>query len=106
MKAKKIKSITVNNGGYTDSRLEGRYIVAVKGYEKQVALGQLTTTLIGLYRHQAKLANNFIGTWVNEGVVYLDNVKGFDSLEEALKVAKSNGELAIFDSLKKVEIFL
>lgn len=106
MKASKIKKLTLKNGGYTDSQNTARYIVAIKGYEKQVPVKNFCDKVILGYKKIAKAQGNILGTWLHEGVVYLDNVQAFSDLEEALKVAKAQGELAIFDSFENKEIIL
>lgn len=39
----------------------------------------------------------FMGTWMNEGVIYVDAVDWFETLEEAVRVGTERGELAIYD---------
>ncbi len=41
--------------------------------------------------------DNFLGAWVEAGLVYLDISKLETSKQRALKLAKDNGQLAIFD---------
>jgi hypothetical protein len=45
-----------------------------------------------------------IGTWVHEGQVYLDHVKIYNDLDDALNCARQNNQIAIYDLLNGVEI--
>jgi len=44
-----------------------------------------------------------VGSWIDEetSLVYLDNIKQVESLEDALALAQENGELAIYDLANK-----
>jgi len=45
--------------------------------------------------------NNFVGSWVENGLLYLDIVVMFDSLKEAKKEGVNRGQLAIYDANNK-----
>lgn len=49
---------------------------------------------------------NFIGAWFNEGSSYLDIATIIEDRGRAVQLAKSNGQLAIFDLEKKENIYL
>lgn len=53
-----------------------------------------------------KNSKNYLGTWIDEGKVYIDISSNFSNLDEALKVAGENKQLAIFDLQKMESIYL
>ena len=97
---------TLANGGFTPESVKGRYIVATPSNEKTVALKHFTKSLVSAYARLANQQGLAIGTWVNKGKVYLDTVRGFEDLKEALDFARSSNQLAIFDRETGQEIFL
>ena len=97
---------TLANGGFTPESVQGRYIVATPSNEKAVSLKHFTKSLVSAYTRLAHQQGLAIGTWVNQGKVYLDTVKGFQDLEEALVFAKRSNQLAIYDRETGQEIFL
>ena len=106
MKPSTIIKKTLANGGFTPESIQGRYIVATPSNEKAVSLKHFTKSLVSAYTRLAHQQGLAIGTWVNQGKVYLDTVKGFQDLEEALVFAKMSNQLAIFDREAGQEIFL
>ena len=106
MKPNTIIKQTLKNGGFTPESVKGRYIVATPSNENIIKLKHFTKSLVSAYTrlaHQQELA---IGTWVHKGKVYLDTIKGFEDLEEALDFAKMSNQLAIYDRETGQEIFL
>ena len=97
---------TLANGGFTPESVKGRYIVATPSNEKTVALKHFTKSLVSAYARLANQQGLAIGTWINQGKVYLDTVRGFEDLKEALDFARSSNQLAIFDRETGQEIFL
>lgn len=53
-----------------------------------------------------KSNENYLGTWEDNGKIYIDISINFTSKEKALQVAKSNNQLAIFDLQKMESIYL
>ena len=106
MKPNTIIKQTLANGGFTPESVKGRYIVATPSNEKTVALKHFTKSLVSAYARLATQQGLAIGTWVNKGKVYLDTIKGFEDLEEALEFARISSQLAIYDREAGQEIFL
>ncbi len=54
------------------------------------------------------LTNNpdrlYLGTWVHDGVCYLELARHFDGLEDALQFARFNNQVAIWDILNNCEV--
>lgn len=85
------------------------YFCALKGYEYQVPLNQLTPEVIKGYiqSHAQELAsdaNLLVGAWLNGAICYFDLSKKFFDLEEAMGAAKQNDQLAIWDGIHQQEI--
>ena len=85
------------------------YFCALKGYEQQVPLDQLTPEVIKNYiqSHAQELAsdaNLLVGAWLNGAICYFDLAKKFFDLDEAMTAAKQNEQLAIWDGVHQQEI--
>lgn len=98
---------TLANGGLTikpfqNEKPETGYMVALEGYELQVPVTEFFTGVVADYigQHAQKLMANpslCLGTWVNEGIVYLDLSENISSKEQALELGKERNQLAIFN---------
>lgn len=106
MKTNTIIKQTIKNGGFTPESVQGRYIVATPSNEKIVKLKRFTKSLVSAYTRLAHQQGLAIGTWAHKGKVYLDTIKGFEDLGEALDFAKMSNQLAIYDRETGQEIFL
>ena len=106
MKPSTIIKKTLANGGFTPESVQGRYIVATPNNENIVKLKHFTKSLVSAYTRLAHKQGLAIGTWVNQGKVYLDTIKGFEDLGEALEFARLSNQLAIYDREAGQEIFL
>ena len=98
---------TMVNGGYT-IKPSGRYLVGLKRYGKTVSVRDFNTDDLADY-----LANTLpdmkdvtMGTWKHKDLVHLDTSIAFKTLESALKRAKRERQLAIYDIQEGKEIFL
>ena len=97
---------TLKKGGFTPYNVKGRYIVATPDNETIKPIKHFTKSLIRAYLRLASEQSLTIGTWVHNGKVYLDSVKGFEDLDEALGFARVSNQLAIYDRLENKEIIL
>lgn len=98
---------TLANGGLTikpfqNEKPETGYMVALQGYELQVPVSEFFTGVVADYigEHAQKLMANpslCLGTWINEGVVYLDLSENIASREKALELGRERHQLAIFN---------
>ena len=98
---------TLKDGGltikpFTGEKPSGGYMVALQGYELQVPVTEFFTGIVADYigEHAQKLMANpslCLGTWVNEGIVYLDLSENVGSREQALALGKERNQLAIFN---------
>ena len=97
---------TLKKGGFTPDNVKGRYIVATPNNETVKPIKHFTKSLIRAYMRLASEQSLTIVTWVHKGKVYLDSVKGFEDLEEALGFARLSNQIAIYDQLESKEILL
>ena len=98
---------TLRDGGltvkpFTGEKPSGGYMVALQGYELQVPVSEFFTGVVADYigQHAKALMDNpslCLGTWVNEGIVYLDLSENIQSREKALELGKERHQLAIFN---------
>lgn len=98
---------TLKDGGLTIKPFTGEkpasgYMVALPGYELQVPVTEFFTGIVADYigEHAQKLMDNpslCLGTWVNEGTVYLDLSENIASRDKALELGKEREQLAIFN---------
>ena len=105
---------TLANGGLTikpfqNEKPETGYMVALEGYELQVPVSEFFTGIVADYigEHAQKLMANpalCLGTWVNEGTVYLDLSENVASREKALELGRERGQLAIFNLANMEEV--
>ena len=106
MKPNYIIKQTLKNGGFTPDNVKGRYIVATPNNETIKPLKHFTKSLVRAYLRLVNEQSLAIGIWVHKGKVYLDSVKGFEDLEEALGFARLSNQIAIYDRLGSKEILL
>ena len=98
---------TLKDGGLTikpfqNEKPETGYMVALEGYELKVPVTEFFTGLVADYlgEHAQKLMDNpslCMGTWVNEGFVYLDLSENIPNREQALELGRERHQLAIFN---------
>lgn len=98
---------TLKDGGltvkpFTGEKPSGGYMVALQGFELKVPVSEFFTGIVVDYieQHAQKLMDNpslCLGTWVNEGIVYLDLSENIQSRDKALELGKERGQLAIFN---------
>ena len=86
----------------------GRYVVAIKGNTVKVPIEEFNAAHVGEYMdkiYREKRISEF-GTWVHEGMVWLDTVECTVLKKDAIEKAKKRGELAIYDLEKNEAIFI
>lgn len=97
------------NGGATYNIITGEYnpkkdyFVSLFGREKRIKEEDFTqTTIKDFINDNVTLLNdvNYLGSWADNGYIYLDVSVRVDSLEDALKLGYQNRQLAIYDANK------
>lgn len=108
---------TLTNGGASFNLLTGEYnpnngyMLAIKGHELQVPIEKFNQKVLADYIKSKSdilisgITNDkFIGSWVNDGIVYLDCSIKYLSATQAIQTGIENGELAIWDNELKCSI--
>lgn len=102
-----VLNATMNNGGYTrPNGCNGRYVVGNGQLFKPMTIDQFNGPHGQLRIISALHHGHTFGTWLNDGMVYIDHVITFDGLKDALLFAYANGEKAIYNRQEGKEIFL
>lgn len=102
---------TTANGGGTFDVATGRELGQTSGYGVgNGPLGKIVpndrAAVNAAYREVSASGTPQIGTWLNpeDGMVYVDPTQVVDDLQEALALASSRGEKAIYDFANQVDI--
>ena len=89
----------------------GRYIVSIKNIYtgKNPSLKTDLNLIISKYiDNEIKFSESFfydsIGTWLNDGIYYVDANIHFYDLNFAIEAAKLNNQKAIYDKIKNITI--
>lgn len=100
---KAIVKVTKENQGCSIN-LEGHspksgYMVAQTGAEYIIPVEKFNNKEVKAYikKNKNNVKGAFIGTWINEGLVYLDISNRFKSQSEAIKKGIENKQLGIFN---------
>ncbi len=116
MKYEKIIKETLKNNGGSFNVSKKKIKSPLKGYmcsikdiliiDKKDFNVKLLKSLVKKEFELLKENENFLGTWVDEGKVYIDISANFTDKEKALQVAEENKQIAIFDLQKMKSIYL
>jgi hypothetical protein len=97
---------TINDGGATynlvtrESPTDG-YMVSELGYERVIkGTDDINESVSNYIREHGFTLNNpinYLGSWVDDGYLYLDISRNYDTLEVAMRHARTNEQLAIYD---------
>lgn len=116
MENKQLLELINSNGGFTiDLKIgiqpQSGFCVALKDFE-QITINNNNNLdkILSNYivNHKPKLFNEnyYLGCWVNDNKVYLDIVTIVKDLKLAVKLAKINKQIAIYDLDNQKEIFI
>lgn len=116
MKYDKIIKETLKNNGGSFNISKSKIKKPLKGFmcsvkelliiDKKDFNVKLIKSLIKQEFQLLKENENYVGTWIENDKVYIDISSNFTSKEKALKVAKDNKQLAIFDLNNMKSIYL
>lgn len=108
-----IKKIIIEDGGITlnsdgkIAELKNGYMVSLDGYEKKLkSIKLVDLKQVKSYLKTAKKLNAYVGFWLDDNTIYLDISININNKKIALKTAKENKQLAIFNCKKKESIYL
>lgn len=97
---------TLTNGGF--SQMHGKYMVALKNFQVIVPRETFNWRTVRKYHEEYNRGYNCLGTWYNpdNDNIYLDISIPFRDKEQAIKFAKHNNQLAIYDTENDQTIYL
>lgn len=105
--------ITRANGGATIDLLgaspDSGFQVGIRARDGLVLVDQfasqgLIDTWIQDHLEILARPDHYVGTWIHEGRIYLDVSVNVHHLEDAIDLARANGQLAIWDVTNQAEI--
>jgi hypothetical protein len=114
MKTKDLYNYVLKNNGATyDPRNENifdktsGFMVSIPGYEQKLYLDDVDVetfgaTLASLYPSSSE----YIGIWINEGIMYFDISEHIEDLEEAILCGIKNEQIAIWNIHRSESILL
>ena len=100
----------IKNGGSIDTEYNSiketsGFMVSKYGYEKTFKNDDIEGIKNTIKEYQKIICKNeYIGIWNNNGVVYVDISKHYNSKKQALQVGKNNKQLAIYDLKNNCDI--
>lgn len=112
MELKQLKNIIKNGGATLDKNLQNidkknGFMVSIYGCEKVYKLDELDKIMQDVKEYQETLKNNeYIGIWLDNGLLYLDKSKHYVKKDKAIKTGITNKQLAIYDIAKNKSIYL
>jgi hypothetical protein len=105
----------IENGGATYNLAMGDtahsgYMVSKKGFEMkfqpEVDVTQAVCQFIKEFGFELYEVENFMGAWIDEGVLYLDISNNFAKRSDAIREGYKNEQLAIFDVVAQESLYL
>ena len=101
---------TLENGGGTFKNgktfIKNKgFMVAKKGFEKVFDVKDIKGLKTALNEY-LRFENCFVGTWLNDGKIYLDLSMYVKTLKKAIKLGKENDQLAIYSFEENDSIYL
>jgi hypothetical protein len=112
---KEFVAAIIENGGATYNLANGGtvdkgYMVSKKGFEMkfqpEVDVTQAVCQFIKEFGFELYEVENFIGAWIDEGVLYLDVSNNFAKRCDAIREGYKNEQLAIFDVVTQESLYL
>lgn len=108
----KIYEVTMSNGGssnikgnrYQLLKAQNGYIVG--GFSDCIKVSKNFDDFSKAMKRIDKMLSNgdILGTWVYEGIIYIEQSKIIDSLDFAIEIGKLNNQIAIYDLEKQSDI--
>lgn len=117
MKTSDLRNVLIRDGGFSFSAKGTQpskgYMVSVKDVVKMSLADFVETEECSSVEKCFKLIskspdNLYVGGWldVKSGVVYIDISKNVNDINEAIKIAKKNNQLAIYDVANDNSIYI
>ena len=105
----------IENGGATYNLANGGtvdkgYMVSKKGFEMkfqpEVDVTQAVCQFIKEFGFELYEVENFMGAWIDEGILYLDISNNIAKRSDAIREGYKNEQLAIFDVVAQESLYL
>jgi hypothetical protein len=112
---KEFVAAIIENGGATYNLANGGtvdkgYMVSKKGlemkFQPEVDVTQAVCQFIKEFGFELYEVENFMGAWIDEGVLYLDVSNNFAKRSDAIREGYKNEQLAIFDVVAQESLYL
>ena len=112
---KEFVAAIIENGGATYNLANGGtvdkgYMVSKKGFEMkfqpEVDVTQAVCQFIKEFGFELYEVENFMGAWIDEGILYLDISNNIADRRKAIKEGYKNEQLAIFDVVAQESLYL
>ena len=112
---KEFVAAIIENGGATYNLANGGtvdkgYMVSKKGFEMkfhpEVDVTQAVCQFIKEFGFELYEVENFMGAWIDEGILYLDISNNIADRRKAIKQGYKNEQLAIFDVVAQESLYL
>ncbi len=106
-----VKAINDNGGATLTSNFKSAafnsgYMVSLQDYEFKTSIELLSSELLEEYRMIANENNAYIGFWLDNNDLYVDLSINIDDINEAIKIAQENKQLAIYNCMKGESIYV
>lgn len=107
-----IEEIKENGGGTYNKELKSinatsGYMVSLLGYERKCkTIEEIEKAIKENIEIVKGLDNAYLGTWIDEGITYIDISILVENKEDALELGKINNQLAIYDIENNESIYL
>ena len=106
-----LQAITANGGAtltsdLKEATLKSGYMVSLEDHELKTSIELLDSSLLKEYQTIAKGNNAYIGFWLDNDDLYVDISINIDNINEAIKTAKANKQLAIYNCSKGETIYV
>jgi hypothetical protein len=112
---KEFVAAIVKNGGATynlaigDTAHSG-YMVSKKGFEMkflpETKVRDAVIQFMEAYGFELCFEENYMGAWVDEGILYMDISNNFEKRSEAIREGYKNEQLAIYDVVAQESVYL
>jgi len=112
---KEFVAAIIENGGATYNLAMGDtahsgYMVSKKGFEMkflpETDVKQAVIRFMEAHGFELYEVENFIGAWIDNGVLYMDISNNFEKRSEAIREGYRNEQIAIYDVVAKESIYL
>jgi hypothetical protein len=112
---KQFVAAIVKNGGATYNLAMGDtahsgYMVSKKGFEMkflpETEVRVAVIEFIQTHGFELCFEENFMGAWIDEGILYMDISNNFEKRSEAIREGYKNEQLAIYDVVAQESVYL